>query len=150
VGIVLDPTRFDAEKRELVVPVRIRNTTADTLSSPNCGYPNERCRHHARAQRVHALGGRRHDPERHHAEPGAGASFDFSDALGTLGLLAPGAVSGAVDFRLRVATPAASGSGGAWWSRQGLDGSERDSPRFRLPRQAHTCVRHRRHVAREC
>jgi len=43
------------------------------------------------------------------AKPGAGASFDFSRALGTLGLLAPGAVSGAVDFRLRVATPAASG-----------------------------------------
>ena len=42
-------------------------------------------------------------------KPGEGASFDFSDALGTLGLLAPGAVSGAVEFRLRVATPAASG-----------------------------------------
>jgi len=43
------------------------------------------------------------------AKAGAGASFDFSRALGTPGLLAPGAVSGAVDFRLRVATPAASG-----------------------------------------
>ena len=109
VGIVLDPSRFDAGKRELVVPVRIRNNTADTLFPPivatltsvgdtmlvRSGY----MRPEDVVTILNATNGK----------PGAGASFDFSDALGTLGLLAPGAVSGPVDFRLRVATPAASG-----------------------------------------
>lgn len=109
VGIVLDPSRFDAAKRELVVPVRIRNTTADTLYPPivatltsvadtllvRSGY--------MRPEDVVTI------VNASNAKPGAGASFDFSRALGTLGLLAPGAVSGAVDVELRVATPAASG-----------------------------------------
>ena len=109
VGIVLDPNRFDAGKRELVVPVRIRNTTADTLFPPivatltsvvdtmlvRSGY--------MRSEDIVTI------LNATNAKPGAGASFDFSNALGTLGLLAPGAVSGAVEFRLRVATPAASG-----------------------------------------
>jgi hypothetical protein len=109
VGIVLDPSRFDAERRELVLPVRIRNTTADTLFPPivatltsvgdtmlvRAGYVGP--------EDVVTIGNATN------AKPGAGAAFDFTDALGTLGLLAPGAVSGAVDMRLRVATPAASG-----------------------------------------
>jgi len=109
VGIVLDPSRFDAEQRELVVPVRIRNTTADTLFPPivatltsvadstllRTGY--------MRPEDVVTI------LNADNGKPGAGASFDFSRALGTLALLAPGAVSGAVDFRLRVATPMASG-----------------------------------------
>jgi hypothetical protein len=109
VGIVLDPSRFDAGKRELVVPVRIRNTTPDTLFPPivvtltsvrdtmlvRGGYMRS-------ADVVTILNAS-------NGKSGAGAAFDFSGALGTLGLLAPGAVSGPVDVRLRVATPAASG-----------------------------------------
>ena len=109
VGIVLDPSTFDAEKRELVLPVRIRNTTADTLFSPIMATLTSiadtmlvRTGLTAAEDTVTILNAT-------NAKPGAGASFDFSDALGTLGYLAPGAVSGAVDFRLRVATPAASG-----------------------------------------
>ncbi len=109
VGIVLDPSRFDAGKRELVVPVRIRNTTADTLFPPivatltSVGDTMLVRSGYMRPEDVVTI------LNATNAKPGAGASFDFSDALGTLGLLAPGAVSGAVDFRLRVATPAASG-----------------------------------------
>ena len=109
VGIVLDPSRFDAGKGELVVPVRIRNTTADTLFPPivatltSVGDTMLVRSGYMRPEDVvtirNATNGKR----------GAGASFDFSGALGTVGLLAPGAVSGAVDFRLRLATPAASG-----------------------------------------
>jgi hypothetical protein len=109
VGIVLDPNQFDAEKRELVVPVRIRNTTADTLFPPIVATLTSvgdtmlvRSGYMSSEDVVTILNAT-------NAKPGAGASFDFSDALGTLGYLAPGAVSGAVDFRLRVATPAASG-----------------------------------------
>ena len=109
VGIVLDPSTFDAEKRELVLPVRIHNTTADTLFSPIVATLTSvadtmlvRAGFIAAEDTVTVLNAT-------NAKPGAGASFDFSDALGTLGYLAPGAVSGAVDFRLRVATPAASG-----------------------------------------
>ena len=39
---------------------------------------------------------------------GAGAAFDFSDALGTMGYLEPGAVTAPVELRLRLATPTAS------------------------------------------
>jgi hypothetical protein len=109
VGIVIDPNQFDAEKRELVVPVRIRNTTADTLFPPIVATLTSvgdtmlvRSGYMSSEDVVTILNAT-------NAKPGAGASFDFSDALGTLGYLAPGAVSGAVDFRLRVATPAASG-----------------------------------------
>src|SRR5688500_14132204 len=109
VGIVLDPNRYDAEKRELVVPVRIRNTTSDTLYPPivatltSVGDTMLVRTGYLRPEDVVTI------LNATNAKPGAGASFDFSGALGTLGLLAPGAVSGAVDFRLRVATPAASG-----------------------------------------
>jgi hypothetical protein len=109
VGVVLDPPRFDAWMRELVVPVRIRNTTADTLFPPvvatltSVGDTMLVRSGYMRSEDVVTI------LNATNAEPGAGASFDFSDALGTLGLLAPGAGSGAVDFRLRVATPAASG-----------------------------------------
>ena len=109
VGIVLDPSRFDDGKRELVVPVRIRNTTADTLFPPivatltSAGDTMLVRSGYMRSEDVVTI------LNATNAKPGAGASFDFSRALGTLGLLAPGAVSGAVDFRLRVATPAATG-----------------------------------------
>ena len=109
VGIILDPSRLDGGKRELVVPVRIRNTTADTLFPPivailtSVGDTMLMRSGYMRPEDVVTI------LNATNAKPGAGASFDFSRALGTLGLLAPGAVSGAVDFRLRVATPAASG-----------------------------------------
>jgi hypothetical protein len=109
VGIVLDPSRFDAERRELVVPVRIRNTTADTLFPPIVATLTSvgdsmlvRSGYLRPEDTVTVLNAT-------NAKPGAGASFDFARALGTLGLLAPGAVSGAVDVRLRVATAPASG-----------------------------------------
>ena len=109
VGVVLDPSRFDDGTRELVVPVRIRNTTADTLHAPIVATLTSvgdtmlvRSGYMSPEDVVTILNAA-------NAKPGAGASFDFSGALGTLGFLAPGDVSGAVDFRLRVATPAASG-----------------------------------------
>jgi hypothetical protein len=109
VGIVLDPSRFDAETRELVVPVRIRNTTADTLYAPIIATLTS-----VGDTMLVRIGAMRPEDtvtilNAGNGEPGAGASFDFSRALGTVGYLVPGAVSGAVDFRLRVGTPAASG-----------------------------------------
>ena len=109
VGIVLDPSRFDVEKRELVVPVRIRNTTADTLFPPIVATLTSVG--DTTLVRIGAMspGDTVTIVNATNGQPGPGASFDFSRGLGTVGLLAPGAVSGAVDFRLRVATPAASG-----------------------------------------
>jgi hypothetical protein len=109
VGIVLDPSRFDAGTRELVVPVRIRNTTADTLFPPILSTLTS-----VGDTALVRMGIMRMEDSvtilnATNGEPGAGATFDFSRALGTLGYLAPGAVSGAVEFRLRVATPTASG-----------------------------------------
>ena len=108
VGVVLDPSRFDADRNELVLPVRLRNTSPDTLRPPivatltsiadtmlvRTGY--------IRANDVitilNATNGQR----------GAGATFDFSDALGTMGYLEPGAVTAPVELRLRLASPMAS------------------------------------------
>lgn len=109
VGVVFDPSRFDAAKRELVLPVRIRNTSTDTLFAPIVATLTSV----ADTMLVRAGYMRPEDVvtilNAKNRKPGAGAIFDFSGALGTLGYLAPGAVSGAVDFRARVATPAASG-----------------------------------------
>lgn len=108
-GIVLDPSRFDAEKRELVVPVRIRNTTADTLFPPIVATLTSVG--DTTLVRIGVMGVEDTVTvvNATNGEPGPGAAFDFSRALGTLGYLAPEAVSGGVDFRLRVATPAANG-----------------------------------------
>ena len=106
----LSSTRTGSTPRaEAVVPVRVRNTTADTLYAPivatltSVGDTMLVRSGYMRSEDVVTV------LNATNAKPGAGASFDFSGALGTLGYLAPGAISGAVDFRLRVATPAASG-----------------------------------------
>jgi hypothetical protein len=109
VGLVLDPSQFDSTKRELTLPVRIRNTTTDTLFAPmiatltNIGDTSLVRTGYLRPEDVVTI------VNAANGKTGAGATFDFSNALGTLGYLAPGAVSGAVDFKVRVATPAASG-----------------------------------------
>ncbi|MEJ7811363.1 MAG: hypothetical protein WKG32_13210, partial [Gemmatimonadaceae bacterium] len=111
VGIMLDPSRFDAEHNELILPVRLRNTSTDTLFAPivatltsivdtmllRGGYAREA----DVVTILNAANGKR----------GAGASFDFSDALGTMGYLEPGAVTAAVELRLRLSAPTASALG---------------------------------------
>jgi hypothetical protein len=98
VAIVLDPSRFDAGKRELVVPVRIRNTTADTLFPPivasltSVGDTMLVRSGYMRSEDVVTI------VNAANAKPGAGASFDFSDA-GDAWASGAGAVSGAVDSR---------------------------------------------------
>jgi hypothetical protein len=108
VGIVLDPSRFDAERNELILPVRLRNTSTDTLFPPivatlasvadtmlvRTGYVRE-------TDTITILNAA-------NGKPGAGATFDFSESLGTIGYLEPGAVSAPVELRLQLATPMAS------------------------------------------
>ena len=103
------PSEFDSTTRVLTLPVRIRNTSMDALFTPmvasltsigeaslvRSGYLTQE----DVVTIVNAANGK----------AGVGATFDFSNALGTLGYLSPGAVSGPVDFKVRVATPAASG-----------------------------------------
>jgi hypothetical protein len=109
VGLVLDPSQFDSTKRVLTLPVRIRNTTMDTLFAPilatltSIGDPSLVRSGYLSQDDVISI------VNAANGKAGIGATFDFSDALGTLGYLAPGAVSGPVDFKVRVATPAASG-----------------------------------------
>lgn len=108
VGIVLDPSRYDAERGEITLPVRLRNTSSDTLFPPivatltsvadttlvRSGYLRE----NDLITILNATNGK----------PGAGATFDFSSALGNLGYLEPGAVTAPVEIRLRLASPMAS------------------------------------------
>jgi hypothetical protein len=108
VGIVLDPSRYDPERAEITLPVRLRNTSADTLFPPivatftsvadtalvRTGYLRE----NDLVTILNAANGK----------PGAGATFDFSSALGNLDYLEPGAVTAPVEIRLRLASPMAS------------------------------------------
>jgi hypothetical protein len=95
----LDPVRVDWEKSELLVPVRLRNTSADTLYGPF-------------TVRVTKLGG---SPligsgagteilNATNAQRGAGAEFDYTAALRDLPYLAPHAVSEALIWRVKPAS----------------------------------------------
>jgi hypothetical protein len=108
VGIVLDPGRYDAERGEITLPVRLRNTSSDTLLPPivatftsvadtsliRSGYIRE----NDLVTIMNAANGK----------PGAGATFDFSNALGSMDYLEPGAVTAPIEIRLRLASPMAS------------------------------------------
>jgi hypothetical protein len=108
VGIVLDPSHYDSARSEIVLPVRLRNTSTDTLFPPmtatltsvvdtmlvRTGYIREE----DMVTIVNAANGKQ----------GAGATFDFSSALGSMGYLEPGAVTAPVELRFRLASPMAS------------------------------------------
>ena len=94
-----DPVQVDWEKGELLVPVRLRNTSSDTLYGPF-------------TVRIASLGG---SPLIHsegtteilnatNGQRGVGAEFDYAAALRDVPYLAPHAVSEAVVWRVKPAT----------------------------------------------
>jgi hypothetical protein len=108
VGIVLDPSHYDSARSEIVLPVRLRNTSTDTLFPPmtatltsvvdtmlvRTGYIREE-------DMVTIMNAT-------NEKQGAGAAFDFSSALGSMGYLEPGAVTAPVELRIHLASPMAS------------------------------------------
>lgn len=94
-----DPVRVDWEHGELLVPVRLRNTSSDTLLGPftvrvtKLGGP-QLVRSEGVTQILNATNGQR----------GEGAEFDYGPALRDVPYLAPHAVSEAVIWRVKPAS----------------------------------------------
>lgn len=101
VSLVFDPSSYDATTRELTIAVRLKNVSSTPIYGPIVAT-------------VASFGSgmgtedREYSPEILNASngaPGAGATFEFQRELGTSGVLAPGAVSGASVWRLRLVKP---------------------------------------------
>ncbi len=104
VDFLLDPTRYDGGTREAEIPVRLTNVSKQAIYPPII---------------VEVLGFGLDDPEipkdedevppvvlnAANGKQGEGAIFDFSDALGSLESLKPGAQTGAVVVRLKFQNP---------------------------------------------
>lgn len=100
VELRFDPAAYDEEKRELRLPIRIRNRSEKTIRGPL-------------QVRVKAFGSmmtgdvyRENTPTILNApngEKGVGAVFDYSQAFGDFGALEPGATTGPVLWRFELA-----------------------------------------------
>jgi hypothetical protein len=103
VEFVFDPSRFDAATNTVEIPMRIRNLTKRPIYPPIT---------------VEILGMDNPDPDiakypypptfvvgAMNGKPGAGATFDFSHALGNLEALEPGAQTGPVVLKFRFENP---------------------------------------------
>jgi len=101
VDIVTDPAHYDPSSHELEMPLRLKNLTGKPIYGPitvsvvkfGSGL-GEMLRDYAPTV-VNAT----------NRKTGAGAEFDYSNALGDLHVLAPGALTGAVEWRLRIENP---------------------------------------------
>jgi hypothetical protein len=103
VELVFDPTHYDGTVQTLEVPIRLRNISEEPVLPPIT---------------LSILGFGIDDPElpkddtpppvvanATNGEAGAGAVFDFADALGTRGALEPGEVTSPVVIRLQLEDP---------------------------------------------
>lgn len=103
VELVFDPTRFDAAGNVAEIPVSLRNTSQQPIYPPIT---------------IEILGFKINDPDiadypyppitvvgAKNGKPGEGAIFDFSNALGNLDFLAPGAQTGPVVLKFKFDDP---------------------------------------------
>lgn len=98
VELVFDPAAYDASGREVRLAVRVKNTSQKTLYGPlrveivefGTG-PTRRLKENA-PEVLNASNGKR----------GVGATFDYTQMLGSFGRLEPGEISGAIRWRLRL------------------------------------------------
>ncbi len=102
VTLVLDPISYDQQTREAVVPIRLRNTSKETLYPPFLVEVKEVA--HPYTIKSHEA----FDPpailNSSNGKPGIGAVFDYSTTLGDLPALEPGAVTNAISWRLQAAS----------------------------------------------
>jgi len=101
--LVFDPIQYDAQTQEVLVPVRLKNVSKETL------YPPFRVEV---KELVHPYRVKSKDEtsvptfqNASNGKNGVGATFDYANALGDLDSLAPDAVTNAVTWRLKAASP---------------------------------------------
>jgi hypothetical protein len=101
IEFIFDPASYDMATREVALPVRIRNSTKQTILPPvrvevvEFGSGKGNVDREFAPQVLNASNGK----------AGVGAWFDFSPALGTRQRLEPGDVSGPIVWRMRLAEP---------------------------------------------
>jgi len=101
VTLVFDPINYDQQTKEAIIPIRLKNTSHETL------YPPFRVEV---KELAHPYTIKSHEPfdpptilNSSNGSRGVGAVFDYSIALGDLPALEPGAVTNAIPWRLQAA-----------------------------------------------
>jgi len=99
--LTFDPVSYDAQTGEAIVPIRLKNTSSETL------YPPFRVEV---KELVHPYMVKSHEPydpptflNASNGKSGVGAIFDYSSALGDLAALEPNAVTDAIPWHLKAA-----------------------------------------------
>lgn len=102
VTLVFDPIRYDAQSREVLAPIRLKNTSKETLYPPFRVEVKELIHpYNVKAKEEGSV------PEilnSSNSKTGVGAVFDYSKALGDLDSLPPDAVTNAIVWRLKAAS----------------------------------------------
>jgi hypothetical protein len=103
VTLVFDPIEYDQQTKEAVIPIRLKNSSSETLYPPF---------HVEVKELAHPYTIKSHDPlypptilNSSNGEKGVGAIFDYSKSLGDFEGLDPGAVTDAIRWRLQAASP---------------------------------------------
>jgi hypothetical protein len=101
--LVFDPIRYDQQTREVVVPVRLKNISHETLYPPFRVEVKELA--HPYTVKAHEEINPPVILNASNGNNGVGAVFDYSSALGDLKALDPDAVTNAISWRLEAASP---------------------------------------------
>ena len=103
VTLVFDPIQYDQQKREVVLPVRLKNTSKEKLYPPFQVEIKEL---------IHPYTAKAHEEQdlpvflnASNGKTGVGAVFDYSKALGDLDVLEPDAVTDAIEWKIKTASP---------------------------------------------
>ena len=101
--LAFDPISYDVDSLEATLPVRLKNVSDEPL------YPPFRVEVKELVHPYRAKAGYETSAptilNSSNGEPGIGATFDYSNALGDLESLQPEAVTDAIPWRLRAVSP---------------------------------------------
>ena len=103
VTLVFDPIQYDAARREVAMPVRLKNISQERLYPPFVVEIKE-----LEAPYMVKAGWKGNPPKFLNAsngKPGVGATYDYAKALGGLDALEPEAVTDAIVWRLQADSP---------------------------------------------
>jgi hypothetical protein len=107
VELIFDPTRYDAERKELEIPVRLKNVSKEPIYPPmrleitTVGFPEYESEDDKKENAENAPKA----VNTSNGKEGVGAVFELEGVLGTLEALQPGAQSGPAVLRFRLVDP---------------------------------------------
>jgi hypothetical protein len=107
VELIFDPTRYDPEKKELEIPLRLRNVSKEPIYPPmrlevtGIGFPEYESEDDRKENAENAPKA----VNTSNGKEGVGAVFELENALGNLEALEPEAQTGPVVLRFRLVDP---------------------------------------------